>query len=74
MAAALAAWKVIELRGFGTLEVKERKTATKRNPRTGEAVIVPSRRYVLFHPGRELKTALQGEGGTALEGGQSWKR
>jgi nucleoid DNA-binding protein len=30
-----------------------------RKPRTGEAVIVPPRRYVLFHPGSELKAALR---------------
>jgi nucleoid DNA-binding protein len=63
MADALIAGKAIELRGFGSLEVKARKAATKRNPRTGEAVIVPPRRRVVFHPGQELKAALRGPGG-----------
>jgi len=60
MATALATGKVIELRGLGTLEVRERKAVTRRNPRTGEAVIVPPSRRVVFRPGRELKEALRG--------------
>jgi len=59
MADALTAGKVIELRGLGTLEVKERKATTKRNPQTGEVVIVPPRHRVIFHPGQELKAALK---------------
>ncbi|MDR3020925.1 MAG: integration host factor subunit beta [Treponema sp.] len=59
MTAALAAGEMIELRGFGSLEVKERKATTKRNPQTGEPVIVPPRRRVLFRPGQELKAALR---------------
>jgi nucleoid DNA-binding protein len=60
LAAALAAGDAVELRGFGSLEVKERKERKARNPRTGETVIVPPRRRVLFRPGRELKTILKG--------------
>ena len=57
--AALAAGVTIELRGFGSLEVKKRKATTKRNPQTGEPVTVPPRRRVLFRPGQELKAALR---------------
>jgi len=59
MTAALAYGAVIDLRGFGTLEVKERKTYSARNPKTGESVTVPSHRRVIFRPGRELKAALK---------------
>jgi len=59
MTAALAAGKMIELRGFGSLEVRGRKATTKRNPQTGEPVIVPARRRVLFRPGQALKAALR---------------
>jgi len=68
MAAALVSGNAIELRGFGSLETKERKASARRNPRTGEAVIVPPRRYVRFTPGRELKTALRGANRPAPEG------
>ena len=59
MVAALAAGEMIELRGFGSMKVKESKATTRRNPQTGEPVIVPARRRVLFRPGQELKTALR---------------
>jgi integration host factor subunit beta len=48
--------KVIELRGFGTFEIKVRKGRKKaRNPRTGEIVSVGSHGTVIFRPGRDLK-------------------
>ena len=56
---ALIAGDDVELRGLGTLEVKERKTYSARNPKTGESVTVPSHRRVIFRPGRELKAALK---------------
>ncbi|MDR0474177.1 MAG: integration host factor subunit beta [Treponema sp.] len=65
MAEALAAGKVIELRGLGSLEVRERKAHKARNPKTGEPIIALARRRVVFHPGRELKAALRKPPGTA---------
>jgi len=59
LADTLIAGDDVELRGLGTLEVKERKTYSARNPKTGEAVTVPSHRRVIFRPGRELKAALK---------------
>jgi integration host factor subunit beta len=47
---------VIELRGFGTFEVKVRKARPKaRNPKTGEAISIHSHGVVAFRSGRELK-------------------
>jgi nucleoid DNA-binding protein len=62
LAAALASGEAVELRGLGTFEVRERKAYRAHNPRTLAPVDVPSRRYVLFHPGSELKAALRGMG------------
>jgi nucleoid DNA-binding protein len=59
MADALIAGEKIELRGFGTLEVKERKAYIAHNPQTGEQVITTPRRRVLFRPGHTLDTALR---------------
>jgi len=54
--AALVRGCVVELRGFGTFEVKVRKARPKaRNPKTGESVSVLSHGVVAFRPGRELK-------------------
>jgi integration host factor subunit beta len=47
---------IIELRGFGTFEIKVRKARPRaRNPRTGEIVAIRPRGIVSFHCGRELK-------------------
>jgi nucleoid DNA-binding protein len=45
----------IELRGFGTFEVKTREEREARNPKTGETVTVPKRKVPYFRPGKELK-------------------
>jgi integration host factor subunit beta len=56
---ALSGRKVIELRGFGTFEIRIRKEKQKaRNPKTGEAVTVSSHGIVAFRAGRELRQAV----------------
>jgi integration host factor subunit beta len=53
---AILAGKIVELRGFGTFEVKLRKGRSKaRNPKTGEIVSVKDHGVAGFRPGRELK-------------------
>ena len=54
--AALLQRHVIELRGFGTFEVKVRKARPRaRNPRTGQVISINPRGIVNFRAGRELK-------------------
>ena len=56
---ALMRQQIIELRGFGTFEVKVRKGRSKaRNPRTGETISIRSHGSAAFRPGRELKQAV----------------
>ena len=53
---ALMRREIIELRGFGTFEVKVRQgRPSARNPRTGESITVRPHGIVCFRPGRELK-------------------
>jgi nucleoid DNA-binding protein len=52
---SLAQGQHIEIRGFGTFKVKDRKPRLARNPRTGESVPVPARRVPLFQVSKELK-------------------
>ena len=53
---ALVADRVIELRGFGTFEIKMRKGREKaRNPKTGEIVSVENHGVAVFRPGKALK-------------------
>jgi nucleoid DNA-binding protein len=48
--------KTIELRGFGTFEIKKRKGRAKaRNPKTGEVVSNEDHGVAVFRPGKELK-------------------
>ena len=52
---ALVSGKHIEIRGFGTFKVKDRRPRIARNPRTGEQVQVPPRRVPVFKVSKELK-------------------
>jgi len=49
--------KIVELRGFGTFEIRTRKGREKaRNPKTGEIVPVKAHGVAVFRPGKELKS------------------
>ena len=53
---SLARGALIELRGFGTFEIRIRKGRQKaRNPKTGEAVSVSSHGIAAFRAGKELR-------------------
>ena len=45
----------IEIRGFGSWYVKEYKSYTGRNPKTGSTVKVSEKRLPFFKVGKELK-------------------
>jgi len=46
----------IELRGFGTFGVRQRKARIARNPKTKENVNVPARKSPYFKVGRHLRS------------------
>ncbi len=52
---AVADGRHIEIRGFGTFKVRQRRTRMARNPRTGESVRVPARAVPVFKPSRLFK-------------------
>ena len=52
---SLRSGQKIELRGFGSFRLRNRKSRTGRNPKTGEKVDVPSKKIPYFKPGKELK-------------------
>ncbi len=45
----------IEIRGFGSFEVREYRAYEGRNPRTGDPVKVDSKRLPFFKVGKELR-------------------
>jgi nucleoid DNA-binding protein len=51
----------LELRDFGVFQVKERAARKARNPKTGEQVMVPSRKVVTFKPGKLLQDRIRSE-------------
>jgi len=56
---ALESDKVVELRGFGTFEVRTRRGRERaRNPKTGDIVPVKNHGVAVFRPGKELKNAV----------------
>jgi len=59
---ALEAGDKVELRGFGSFKVKNRRARLARNPRTGEAVHVPSKQVPYFKASNELKSKLNVKG------------
>lgn len=52
---ALQADERVEVRGFGSFVVKRYNHYVGRNPRTGEAIIVKSKKLPFFKVGKELK-------------------
>ncbi len=63
MAQALQRGERVEIRGFGTFQVKLHEAREGRNPRTGEPIHVPARRRPFFRVAKELKERI---GGVAL--------
>lgn len=57
--AALVRGEKVELRNFGVFGVKERAERRARNPRTGEQVMVPKKKVVIFKPGRQMETRVK---------------
>ena len=45
----------IEIRGFGSFRTRERRGRVGRNPKTGEKVEVPAKKFPFFKPSKELK-------------------
>ena len=55
MADALAKGERVEIRGLGSIFVKDYKSYTGRNPKSGEPVKVKPKKLPFFRCGKELK-------------------
>ena len=58
IAEALRSNERVDLRGFGSFVVKERKERQGRNPRTGETITIAAKRDASFKPSKELTATL----------------
>jgi len=52
---ALKSGDKIEIRGFGSFRIRQRKPRIGRNPKTGSRVDVPAKRVTYFKPSKELR-------------------
>jgi nucleoid DNA-binding protein len=57
---ALAEGNRIEIRGFGSFRIKNRKTRIGRNPRTGDAVPIPEYKAMSFKFSRDAQNSFEG--------------
>ena len=55
IASALEAGEKVQLTGFGTFELRDRKARIGRNPRTGEAIQIAAARVPAFSAGKTFK-------------------
>ena len=55
---ALVSGDKVQIVGFGTFEVRDRKEREGRNPSTGELMIIPASRVPAFKAGKALKDAV----------------
>jgi DNA-binding protein HU-beta len=58
IAKTIASGERVIIPGLGVFGVKERKAKKARNPRTGEEVVVPKRKVVVFRAAKSLKEAV----------------
>ena len=57
---SLANGDKIEIRGFGSFKLRNRRKREGRNPKTGAVVSVPAKRVPFFKAGKELKEIVNG--------------
>ena len=48
----------VQLIPFGSFEVRKRKAREGRNPKTGEKLMIAARSVPAFHPGKDLRDAV----------------
>lgn len=45
----------VQISGFGTFELRNRKSKKGRNPQTGEQIVIPERAVPFFKPSKDFK-------------------
>ena len=60
MISAVADGNRIEIRGLGSFQARKHSPKSGYNPTTGETMMVPAGKTVLFKPGRDLTNKMNG--------------
>ncbi len=50
----------VQIIGFGSFEVRDRKSRKGRNPQTGEEITIPARKVPVFRAGKSFKESIEG--------------
>jgi len=61
ISSALVEGEKVQLVGFGTFEVRDRKERPGQNPQTKQAIIIPATKVPAFKAGKTLKEAVVGK-------------
>lgn len=67
IATALQSGARLDVRGFGSFQVRDRKARQGRNPRTGETLLIPAKKVAVFKPSKQLAEQLNGAGSASDE-------
>jgi integration host factor subunit beta len=59
---SLSAGDKVEIRGFGSFRIRERKSRVGRNPKSGELVEVTAKKVPFFKAGKELRERVDEHG------------
>ena len=57
---SLATGNKVEIRGFGSFQIRERNARIAHNPRSREIVEVPAKRVPFFKAGNDLRKVVDG--------------
>ena len=58
---ALVEGEKVQLVGFGTFEIRDRKERKGKNPNTHEEIVIPAGKAPVFKAGKKLKDAVAGK-------------
>jgi integration host factor subunit beta len=62
ISAALSRQEPVEIRGFGSFALHRRPARVGRNPKTGDAVPIPTKHVPHFKPGKEMRERVKPPG------------
>jgi integration host factor beta subunit len=65
--AALETGQQVEVRGFGSFQLRQRQARTGRNPRTGDTVQIPAKQVPTFGAGKAFHERVQSDAARAHE-------
>ena len=65
--AALQTGQRVDVRGFGSFQLRHRQARTGRNPRTGDPVQIPAKQVPTFTAGKAFQERVQSDAAQAHE-------